>query len=134
MVFILARLLGFLIGVLYTDWLFHTGQVLAFELEATTMGERLGALTFGGGATILFYIICAKLFSLSFFYGVIAASGFFASFDIVVFHWIFQLHRITAGPEADIIEPILVVLGVIMLLYGIKKENKNSSKQLNKVT
>ncbi|MCL7747696.1 hypothetical protein [Halalkalibacter alkaliphilus] len=121
----MSRLIGFLIGVLYTDWLFHTDNVNAFGFAATTTGERIGSLLFAGGVTVVFYIVCAKLFSSSFFHGVIAASGFFASFDIVVIHWIFELHRLTHGPEADIIEPILVVIGIILLVYGIKKEKKS---------
>jgi hypothetical protein len=28
-----------------------------------------------------------------------------------VFHWVFGLHRITAGTEANVIEPILVAIG-----------------------
>ncbi|MEB1805836.1 MAG: hypothetical protein LPK26_00750 [Bacillaceae bacterium] len=122
----MKRTIGFFIGIfvgfLYTDWLFHTQHVHAFEMTATTTVERLSALAFGGAGTILFFIICRKVFSLSFFHGVLAASGFFASFDIVVFHWLFRLHRLTYGPEADIIEPILVVIGIILLVYAVRKE------------
>ncbi|WP_078429152.1 hypothetical protein [Alkalihalobacterium alkalinitrilicum] len=122
----MRRILGFLIGVLYTDWLFHTRHVYALELTATTTLERIGVLAIGGGATILFFILCRKFFPISFFHEVIAASGFFASFDIVVFHWIFNLHRLTNGPEADLIEPILVLIGIILFIYGIQKEKKLS--------
>ncbi|OLO28186.1 hypothetical protein BTR23_18065 [Alkalihalophilus pseudofirmus] len=75
----MRRILGFLIGVLYTDWLFHTRHVYALELTATTTLEWIGALAIGGGATILFFTLCRKFFPISFFHGVIAASGFFAS-------------------------------------------------------
>ncbi|MDQ0253432.1 hypothetical protein J2S74_000804 [Evansella vedderi] len=118
----MSRFIGFLIGVLYMDWIFHSRHVYAFELAATTTAERLGALAFIGLGTILFFIFCAKFFLASFFHGVLAAAGFFASFDIVVIHWIFQLHRLTAGPEANVIEPILVVVGIILFIYAIKRE------------
>lgn len=119
-----SRFIGFLIGILYIDWLFHSRDVYAFGFAATTTGERLVALLFAGLGTIVFFMICAKFFLASFFHGVIAASGFFASFDIVVIHWFFKLHRLTYGPEADIIEPILVIVGILLLIYSIKKERK----------
>ncbi|WP_096200605.1 hypothetical protein [Bacillus sp. FJAT-45350] len=118
------RMIGFLFGILYIDLLFHSSHAYAIELTATTTLQRLGALLFAGVATIIFYYFCRKFFPLSFFHGVIVASGFFASFDIVVIHWIFQLHRLTYGPEVYILEPLLVIIGILMFLYGIKKERE----------
>lgn len=125
----MSRILGLLVGALFIDQLFHSHHVFALELTAKTTLERLGALLFGGIMTILFYYVCCKYFPSSFFHGVIVASGFFASFDIIVFHWIFKLHRLTYGPEVNIIEPLLVVAGFIMFSYGITRERKNIQKQ-----
>ncbi|MDQ0221354.1 hypothetical protein ELQ35_15700 [Peribacillus cavernae] len=66
------------------------------------------------------------LFSRSFFQGFIEAAGLFLSFDIIVFHWVFQLHRITNGTEANWLGPILVVFGSIFVWYGIKRERQNT--------
>ena len=123
---LLNRMLGFLMGILSMDLLFHTRYVFAIELGATTTGERMGSLLFGAVMTLFFYYLCKKFFPVSFFHGVLAASGFFASFDIMVFHWIFKLHRLTYGPEVNVIEPFLVVVGIAMLVYAIYKERNIS--------
>jgi hypothetical protein len=53
--------------------------------------------------------------------------GIFLSFDIVVFHWVFRLHRITSGPEANVIEPILVLIGIGFVAYGLTHEKRKAS-------
>ncbi|WP_026286274.1 DUF2243 domain-containing protein [Salsuginibacillus kocurii] len=120
----LYRVASFLIGVLFVDYLFHTDQAQALGFEAETMGERLGALAFVGGITLVFFYICYRFFARSFFNGSIFAAGFFASFDVVVVHWIFQLHRITDGPEAIYIEVFLVILGLIMMVFSVFYERR----------
>ncbi|WP_096186116.1 hypothetical protein [Evansella halocellulosilytica] len=114
--------LSFIVGILFVDLLFHSGHAYAIGLKATTLFERLSALLFTLILTILFYYLCRKFFSNSFFHGVLFSSGFFASFDIIVVHWIFQLHRLTHGPEANILEPFLVVVGITMMIYAITRE------------
>ncbi|SDO19266.1 hypothetical protein [Alkalicoccus daliensis] len=118
------RWFAFFLGVFYVDFLFHSSGAKAFGFEAETLPERLWALFFVLVMTLAFYYITLRFFPPSFFHGVIFASGFFASFDVVVIHWVFQLHRLTDGPEANIIEPVLVVIGIIMMFYALKKENK----------
>ena len=66
----------------------------------------------------------SKLFSRAFFHGFLVATGTILSFDIVLFHWIFQLHRITNGPEADVLEPIFVLFGCCLTWWGIRQEKK----------
>jgi hypothetical protein len=116
------RLVGFITGYLATSLYFHSMKVYAMGVQLDTAIERISAV--GSGLVILFIlmIIFKKLFSASFFHGFIVACGLFLSFDIVVFHWFFQLHRITSGLEANWLEPIFVVFGTILLVYGVKRE------------
>jgi len=67
-----------------------------------------------------------RLGSSSFFHGFLVAVGVFLSLDIVVVHWIFGLHRVTAGPEANVIEPILVAAGIGFVIYGLRRERRSS--------
>lgn len=120
----MSRWIAFILGVFYIDILFHTTHAHALGFEATTIQERLWALFFVLLVTLLVFYICMKVFPPSFFHGVIFASGFFASFDIIVIHWIFQLHRLTEGPEANVLEPILVVMGIGMIIFAILREKK----------
>src|SRR6266542_3420965 len=57
--------------------------------------------------------------------GVLVAVGVFLSIDIVVVHWIFRLHRVTGGPEANVIEPILVAAGAAFVIYGLRRERRS---------
>ncbi|WP_078593372.1 hypothetical protein [Evansella clarkii] len=118
----MARWVAFLAGALYIDFLFHSGYAHGFGFEATTMAGRLGALFFVLIVTLLVYYISYKFFPPSFFHGVIFASGFFASFDIIVIHWVFQLHRLTYGPEVVVLEPLLVIAGIAMIIFSVKRE------------
>jgi uncharacterized membrane protein len=120
------RLLGLVLGFLFTDQWVHLMKTYAFGMAATTTGERLGAILIGIVLLLIILIFIRAVFSSSFLNGFIVATGLFLSFDIVVFHWIFQLHRITNGQEANILEPVFVVCGIAILWYGWKKERKNS--------
>jgi len=76
-------------------------------------------------AVILFVFLAYlafRFFSRSFFHGFIVAGGLILSFDIVLLHWIFQLHRITSGPEADVLEPLFVLCGIALAIIGVKRE------------
>lgn len=116
------RILGAVVGFFTVDFLFHIIDALAFGLKADTGTERIGAVGFGILILLLLMTLFYRLFSKSFFHGFIVATGLFLSFDIVVFHWIFQLHRITSGPEANWLEPLFVIGGTVLLLEGIRKE------------
>lgn len=120
------RLLGAVVGFFTVDFLFHMINALAFGLKANTGPERIGAVGFGILILLLLMILFYRMFSKSFFHGFIVATGLFLSFDIVMFHWIFQLHRITSGPEADWLEPLFVLGGTILLIIGIRKERASS--------
>jgi Predicted membrane protein (DUF2243) len=75
---------------------------------------------------IVTLVLAKRLGSSSFFNGFLVAVGVFLSIDIVVVHWIFRLHRVTAGPEANIIEPILIAAGVAFVIYGLRRERRAS--------
>jgi hypothetical protein len=116
------RMIGFITGFLLTSLFFHSIKANAMGLQLETALDRITAV--GSGLIVLLFlmVIFKKRFSSSFFHGFLVATGLFLSFDIVVFHWFFQLHRITNGPEANWLEPIFVAIGTMFLTYGIKKE------------
>ena len=113
---------GVAFGVIVTYEVSHLTDAVAFGLKATTLLERLGAVSFGVAVLLTAIFLVRKLFSRAFLHGFVVASGTILSFDIVLFHWIFQLHRITDGPEADLLEPILVLSGVGLIWWGIRCE------------
>jgi uncharacterized membrane protein len=54
--------------------------------------------------------------------GALIAAGAIAIIDNVVAHWLLGLHRAVPGPAADVVEPLLVGLGAILLLVGVVRE------------
>ncbi|MDP4170089.1 MAG: hypothetical protein Q8906_05715 [Bacillota bacterium] len=118
------RIFGFITGYLMAGLFFHSINAYAMGIKLDTTWERLGAVGSGFIMLLIFMAIFKAFFSSSFFHGFLVATGLFLSFDIVVFHWIFHLHRITNGPEANWLEPILVLFGSVLLIYGVKKERK----------
>ncbi len=90
----------------------HATPVLAFGLKATTTTQRILAVQVGAVILLLMLVLVRRRFAHSFFHGFLVAVGTFFSFDIVLFHWVFKLHRITSGSEANVIEPLLVALGI----------------------
>jgi uncharacterized membrane protein len=95
---------------------------LTAPFRAVTLAQRLAVVLAGTSSLFLSLIMVKRMFSRSFFDGFLVSVGVFLSFDIVVFHWLFRLHRITTGQEANVIEPILVVLGLSFIVYGVRRE------------
>ncbi|MCP8970422.1 DUF2243 domain-containing protein [Ectobacillus ponti] len=122
-----SRFLGLFAGYGLADFYFHSIKAYAMGVQLETAGERIGAVCSGLVLLFGFLVVFKYFFSASFFHGFIVASGLFLSFDIVVFHWFFHLHRITNGPEADWLEPIFVVFGIALLVYGIWRERNFKS-------
>ncbi|WP_442599718.1 hypothetical protein [Neobacillus sp. D3-1R] len=116
------RLLGFISGYFSMSIFLHSIKAYAMGVQLQSAGERIGAVGTGLVILLLIMIILKKWFSPSFFHGFLVATGLFLSFDIVVFHWFFHLHRITSGPEANWLEPIFVVFGIALFFYGLKRE------------
>ncbi|WP_248929712.1 DUF2243 domain-containing protein [Paenibacillus hamazuiensis] len=122
------RLLGIIAGGIFCYQLNHIQEALAFGLKAETAWQRISAVFFGIAVLGLFMIVIRKWFNRSFYNGFIVAAGLFLSFDIVTFHWIFQLHRITSGPEANVLEPLFVLGGLIFVVWGVRSE-RSGKKQ-----
>ena len=116
---------GVATGAVATYEINHLNDAVAFGLKATTLPERLGAVFVGVAVLLASIVVVRRLCGQSFFNGFVTASGTILSFDIVLFHWIFQLHRITNGPEADVLEPIFVLFGVGLMWWGITHERRN---------
>ncbi len=101
---------------------------LGFGLVGAAMAGRIAEVALGVLVLVGTLVAAARFYSSSFFHGFMVSSGIFLSFDIVVFHWIFKLHRITSGPEADIIEPLFVLTGLGFIAYGLINEKRRSPK------
>lgn len=93
-------------------------------IPVTTMGGRLGVIGFAV-ASLIFFLVLARRRGDSFYRGFVVAIGTFLSFDMILLHWVFRLHRLTSGPEADVIEPLFVVLGVAFIVYGLRSPKPN---------
>jgi uncharacterized membrane protein len=113
---------GMAVGGIVTHQLFHLREAVAFTLKATTMAERLGSVFVAAILFVLLAYMAFQFFSRSFFHGFIVAAGLILSLDIVLLHWIFQLHRITSGPEADVLEPLFVMCGIALTIIGVRRE------------
>ena len=85
----------------------------------TTLG-RLAVLAVAVAVTVGFILWSRRTKPPAFFRGVLAGSGLFLTFDIIWIHWIFGLHHLTNTPAEDVVlEPLLVVAGVVMLWLGL---------------
>jgi uncharacterized membrane protein len=98
-------------------------------LGITTMAGRIAVLAFGSAFFIACLEAARRYYSRAFFHGFLVSAGIFLSFDVVVFHWIFGLHRVTSGPEANVIEPLAVLLGIVFIAYGLTREKSHVSRE-----
>jgi len=60
----------------------------------------------------------------SFIKGIIAGISLTAIFDLLIVHWIFGLHRIYNHQSVNIVEPLLFVLGIIIVAFIFYYEYK----------
>jgi hypothetical protein len=120
------RFLGILTGFIYQFYWFHSNEAHAFSLKADTLAKKLGAVGLGFIVLVVLMAFFYRYFHNQFIFGFLTATGVFFSVDIVLFHWIFQLHRITDGIEANFIEPVLVLVGIIFTFIGIKSGQRYS--------
>ena len=95
-------------------------------VPVTTMAGRVGVILLAVAFLVLFLAL-AKRRGDEFFRGFLVAVGTFLSFDLVVLHWVFRLHRLTIGPEADVIEPMFLVLGIVFIVYGLRVTRTRAS-------
>src|SRR5262245_33987968 len=108
----IQRLLGMTAALAVTNVFFHSTDALAMSWRAETMATRIGAVMLAVAIMVAGMIGSRLWFPRPFFHGFLVATGLFLSFDIILLHWIFQLHRITSGPEANVLEPVFVAIGL----------------------
>jgi hypothetical protein len=114
---------GFIFGLfVFIHW---SDTAYAWTWKAVTSEERVGSVLAGIVLLAIILYLVNKRYNSSFFNGFLAAVGLFLTVDNILFHWIFQLHRMTSGPEADILEPLFVLLGFVMVLYTWRKEGRH---------
>ena len=106
--------------------------VLAFTLyPVTTSAGQIAVLTVAVAVLVGFLLWTKRATSASFFLGVLAGTGFVLSFDIVWVHWIFGLHHLTNTDMDLILEPMLVVLGLVFLWFAITRERRQANRAPN---
>src|SRR5437879_9485694 len=104
--------------------------VLAFTLyPVTAPAGQIAVLAAAIAALIGFLLWSKRATSASFFWGVLAGTGFVLSFDIVWVHWIFGLHHLTNTQMDLVLEPLLVLLGLVFLWFAITRERRHASMQ-----
>jgi len=64
--------------------------------------------------------------SASFFRGVLAGNGLVLSVDIIWVHWIFGLHHLTNTQMDLVLEPLLVLVGLVFLWFAITRERRQA--------
>jgi hypothetical protein len=124
---------GLAAGTLFCWMFLHATTAFAFGLKAQNASARIGAVLAGVVVLTIVMAMIRRFCAASFANGFTAATGLFLSFDIVVFHWVFQLHRITSGPEANILEPLFVIAGTGFLAYAWYKESRTTHAGRNDV-
>ncbi len=103
--------------------------VLAFTLyPVTAPAGQITVLAAAIAALIGFLLWSKRATSASFFWGVLAGTGFVLSFDIVWVHWIFGLHHLTNTQMDLVLEPLLVLLGLLFLWFAITRERHQANK------
>lgn len=90
----------------------------------TTLFGRLVVLALAIAVLVGFLVWSKRTSSRSFFLGVLAGTGLVLSFDIIWVHTLFGLHHLTNAPEDAVLEPLLVLVGLAFLWYGITRERR----------
>jgi hypothetical protein len=105
--------------------------VLAFTLyPVTAPAGQLAVLAVAVAALVGFLLWSKRATSASFFWGVLAGMGFVLSFDIVWVHWIFGLHHLTNTQMDLVLEPMLVLLGLVFLWFAITRERRQAKRAM----
>ncbi len=106
--------------------------VLAFTLyPVTAPAGQIAVLAAAIAALVGFLLWSKRATSASFFLGALAGIGFVLSFDIVWVHWIFGLHHLTNTNMDLVLEPLLVVLGLVFLWFAITRERRQANRVPN---
>jgi len=104
--------------------------VLAFTLyPVTTSAGQLAVLAAAVAALVGFQFWSMRATSASFFWGVLAGTGFVLSFDIVWVPWIFGLHHLTNTEMDLVLEPLFVLVGLGFLWFAITRELRDAKER-----
>ena len=128
-----AFFLGLLAGAAVTIAGLHQANkaqpdlVLAITLYPVTspLGQ-IAVLTAAVAVLVGFLLWSKRTASASFFWGVLAGNGLVLSFDIIWVHWIFGLHHLTNTQMDIFLEPVLVLVGLVFLWFGITRERRHA--------
>ncbi len=105
----------------------QTDLVLAFTLyPVTAPAGQIAVLAVAVAVLIGFLLWSKRATSDSFFWGALAGTGLVLSFDIVWVHWIFGLHHLTNTEMDLILEPLLVLVGLVFLWFAITREHRQA--------
>jgi threonine/homoserine/homoserine lactone efflux protein len=88
---------------------------------STAVG-RIAVLVVAIAVLVGFLLWSRRARSNSFFLGVLSGAGLVLSFDIVWIHWLFGLHHVTNTREDLVLEPLLVLTGLVFLWFGLRRE------------
>ena len=88
----------------------------------TTAAGRISVVVIAVVVLVAFLVWSKRATSQSFFLGVLTGTGLVLSFDIVWVHWIFGLHHVTNAAEDVVLEPLLVLAGIVFVWFGISRE------------
>ena len=91
-------------------------------LVPETMAGRIAVVLLVTATLLGTIYIAHKLYSTSFVNGFLVAIGIFLTLDLIIVHWLFELHRITSGPEAVWLEGMFVLVGIVFLTIGLRRE------------
>ena len=87
-----------------------------------TMTGRVGAVLLVTALLFGAIYLAHRLYSASFVNGFLVATGLFLTLDLVLVHWVFELHRITSGSEAIWLEVVFVLAGFVFITIGLRRE------------
>ncbi len=92
----------------------------------TTPAAQLAVLAAAVAVLNGFLIWSMRATSASFFRGVLAGNGLVLSVDIIWVHWIFGLHHLTNTQMDLVLEPLLVLVGLVFLWFAITRERRQA--------
>src|SRR6266511_309658 len=95
-----------------------------FPVDSTV--GRLAVLLVAIAVLVAALLWARRAASHSFFLGVLVGTGLVLSFDIVWVHWIFGLHHLTNTEMDLILEPLLVLVGLVFLWFAITREHRQA--------
>jgi hypothetical protein len=92
-----------------------------------TMQGRIGGIALAVAVLLGTIWLVHRRYSVSFVNGFLVAVAVFLTFDLLLVHWVMELHRVTSGPEALWVELVLFAAGLLFLVLGLRREARKAS-------